>query len=245
MDEVSSRQQWFPAPAVRRALLPQVDELCDELAQAFEAPTTEASTAIDDSMSSATPLLPTSVTAAPDDPTAAQLLAPPTTLELAFATGSYPPARDLVPPPPRSCDTFVFVAGEGGPSGTLFGKNSDRPSDEEHEVVVFPAASHAPGSMVRCTYISIAQAEQTLRVVLSRPRWLWGCEMGANELGVVGGNEAVGTALAPDLDAGPTPRLLGMDLLRLALERGRSAHEAAQVRLAPAAPRRVNAPRSP
>ena len=33
-------------------------------------------------------------------------------------------------PPPQSCDTFVYVV-QG--SGTLFGKNSDRPSDEHHE----------------------------------------------------------------------------------------------------------------
>ena len=44
-------------------------------------------------------------------------------------------------PPPRSCDTFVCVrAGTGGvgPACTLFGKNSDRPSDEAHEVVYYP-----------------------------------------------------------------------------------------------------------
>ena len=44
-------------------------------------------------------------------------------------------------PPPRSCDTFVCVrAGTGGvgPACTLFGKNSDRPSEEAHEVVYYP-----------------------------------------------------------------------------------------------------------
>lgn len=60
-------------------------------------------------------------------------------------------------------------------------------------------------------------------MILSRPAWLWGCEMGANEHGVVGGNEAVTTLLAAEL--GDEPRLLGMDLLRLALERGRTARE--------------------
>ena len=34
-------------------------------------------------------------------------------------------------PPRRSCDTFVIV----GPELTVFGKNSDRPAEEEHEVV--------------------------------------------------------------------------------------------------------------
>ena len=49
--------------------------------------------------------------------------------------------------------------------------------------------------------------------------------MGANEHGVVGGNEAVHSELAGEL--GTEARLLGMDLLRLALERGRTAREAA------------------
>ena len=96
-------------------------------------------------------------------------------------------------PPPRTCDTFVYDAGHGGPTCTRFGKNSDKPAEEEHEVVVFPAATHAAGATVRCTHIAIPQASSTLAVVLSRPAWLWGCEMGANECGVVGGNEAVST----------------------------------------------------
>ena len=133
-------------------------------------------------------------------------------------------------PPPRSCDTFVFVGGGGrvgAPAHTLFGKNSDRPSDEAHEVIYVPARTYAPGAKVRCTHIEIAQSERTHAVVLSRPAWLWGCEMGANEHGVVGGNEAVHSLLASEL--GTEPRLLGMDLLRLALERSESAREAVEV----------------
>ena len=133
-------------------------------------------------------------------------------------------------PPPRSCDTLVYVRAEPGGIGplcTLFGKNSDRPSDEVHEVIHVPAATHAEGATVRCTHIEIPQASQTHAVVLSRPAWLWGCEMGANEFGVVGGNEAVHSLLASEL--GSTPRLLGMDLLRLALERGATAADAARI----------------
>ena len=114
-----------------------------------------------------------------------------------------------------------------GPAHTLFGKNSDRPSDEVHEVVAFPRTTHAAGSMVRCTHIEIPQVAETLAVVLSRPAWLWGCEMGANEHSVVGGNEAVHSLLAGTL--GREPRLLGMDLLRLALERGATARDAARI----------------
>ena len=56
---------------------------------------------------------------------------------------------------------------------------------------------------------------------------MWGCEIGANEHGVVGGNEAVSSLLSDEL--GDEMRLLGMDLLRLALERGGTANEAVQV----------------
>ena len=133
-------------------------------------------------------------------------------------------------PPPRSCDTFVFVRGNpetGAPPCTLFGKNADRPSEESHEVVYYPAQKHESSATVKCTHVVIPQAASTLAVALSKPAWMWGCEMGANENGVVGGNEAINSQLYHEL--GSEHRLLGMDLLRLALERGRTAREAVRV----------------
>lgn len=56
--------------------------------------------------------------------------------------------------------------------------------------------------------------------------------MGANEAGVVGGNEAIQTLLADELispNGTPSKSLLGMDILRLALERGTSAKHAIEV----------------
>ena len=66
--------------------------------------------------------------------------------------------------------------------------------------------------------------EETFEVVPSSPHWLWGGEMGANEWGVAIGNEAV-FAKEPAEEKG----LLGMDLIRLALERARTAKEAMEV----------------
>ncbi|CDW58538.1 hypothetical protein TTRE_0000685701 [Trichuris trichiura] len=110
------------------------------------------------------------------------------------------------------CDTFVVLPPYTEHGFVIFGKNSDRPSAEVQEIVYIPSAQHEKGSKLLCTYIEIEQVEKTNAVVLSKPAWMWGAEMGANEFGVVVGNEAVWTKLRAGEAA--TERLLGMDLLR-------------------------------
>ncbi|XP_042330325.1 secernin-2 isoform X1 [Sceloporus undulatus] len=127
--------------------------------------------------------------------------------------------------PPSSCDCFVSLPPASAAREVIFGKNSDRPKDEVQEVVYFPAECHAKGTKVQCTYIEVDQVERTHAVILSRPAWLWGAEMGANEHGVCIGNEGVWTKES----VGEEEALLGMDLVRLGLERGTTAHEALQV----------------
>lgn len=107
----------------------------------------------------------------------------------------------------------------------LFAKNSDRERNEAQALEFKPAAEHAPGESVLCTYIAIPQARRTYACLISRPFWMWGAEMGANEHGVVIGNEAMHAVIAPS----ETLALTGMDLLRLALERAASAAEALEV----------------
>ncbi|ODU56704.1 MAG: hypothetical protein ABS99_05620 [Acetobacteraceae bacterium SCN 69-10] len=108
---------------------------------------------------------------------------------------------------------------------TLFAKNSDRERNEAQFLELLPARDYGRGATLRCTYIAIPQAARTHAVLLSRPCWIWGAEMGANEHGVVIGNEAVHPRAKPQR----RPALLGMDLLRLGLERAASAAEAVEV----------------
>ena len=123
------------------------------------------------------------------------------------------------------CDTIVALPGSSGDRITLFGKNSDRERNEAQTVEIFPRADHAPGAELACTYITIPQVRHTHAVLLCRPFWMWGAEMGANEHGVVIGNEAVHARTPPQEEKA----LIGMDLLRLALERATTAAEAVEV----------------
>ncbi|MFC5176233.1 carcinine hydrolase/isopenicillin-N N-acyltransferase family protein [Nocardioides taihuensis] len=120
------------------------------------------------------------------------------------------------------CDTLVSLTGDG----VLLAKNSDRDPNEAQVLRWYPAATHDE-ARVRCTWSEVDQVPRTHAVLLSQPWWMWGAEMGANEHGVAIGNEAVFTRGAGK-ERGASP-LLGMDLLRLALERARTADEAVGV----------------
>ena len=122
------------------------------------------------------------------------------------------------------CDTFVALSNSTRDGSIIFGKNSDRPDSEVQLITYNPNSKYSKGEELQCTYISIPQASETAAVILSQPWWMWGAEMGANEHSVVIGNEAVNT-LEPLRRTG----LLGMDLLRLGLERGKSAKEALNI----------------
>jgi len=122
------------------------------------------------------------------------------------------------------CDTIIATADVTKDGVAIFGKNSDREPNEAHFIEQHPAADFAAGNRVKCTYIEIPQATHTHAVVLAKPFWIWGAEMGANEHGLVIGNEALFTKI-PYAKNG----LLGMDLLRLTLERATTASEGVKV----------------
>jgi len=120
------------------------------------------------------------------------------------------------------CDTFVALGTATRDGSVIFGKNSDREPNEAHQLVIIPRAKHPVNGEVSCTYVSIPQVKETNAILLAKPFWIWGAEMGANEHGVVIGNEAVFTKVPYE----KKPGLIGMDFLRLALERTASASEA-------------------
>lgn len=120
------------------------------------------------------------------------------------------------------CDTLVSLRADG----VLFAKNSDRDVNEAQVLRWYDAAEHPAGSEVTTTWSRVPQVPRTHAVLLSQPWWMWGAEIGANEHGVVIGNEAVFTRRTGDDGTGA---LLGMDLLRLALERATSAADAVGV----------------
>ncbi|MBK7720861.1 MAG: hypothetical protein IPI32_01190 [Austwickia sp.] len=137
------------------------------------------------------------------------------------------------------CDTLVSIT----PDGLMFAKNSDRDPNEPQVLRWYPSVEHAPESTVKATWSRLPQVSRTRSVLLSQPWWMWGAEMGANDAGLVIGNEAVFTRNivgahagghdSPDGSPSSGPRheveLLGMDLLRLTLERAGTAHEAVGV----------------
>jgi hypothetical protein len=108
----------------------------------------------------------------------------------------------------------------------VFGKNSDRGCNEPNLTIFVPAAAHQEAS-VECTYISIPQVVSTNACVLVKPSWTWGAEMGINEFNVAIGNEAVFTK-----KINKKPALIGMDYVRLALERGKTSGECLNIMIA-------------
>jgi secernin len=123
------------------------------------------------------------------------------------------------------CDTFLALQTVTADGAVIFGKNSDREPNEAQALEYQPAQFFSDPQTVQCTYRAIPQVKETHAVLLCRPFWMWGAEMGANEKGVVIGNEAVFTRMPVDKGGG----LTGMDLLRLALERSASASQALEV----------------
>ena len=124
------------------------------------------------------------------------------------------------------CDTFVALPPFTAGKSVILGKSADCRVNEAHALVRYPRMQHQPGQLLRTTHIMIPQAPETFEILLSKSFWTWGGEIGINEHGVAIGNEAVFTTVMNDEKE---DGLITMDLLRLGLERAKSAREAAEV----------------
>jgi len=103
------------------------------------------------------------------------------------------------------CDTLIADAKVTNNNTAIFAKNSDRPPNEAQYLAWLPPRNYPGGEKVQCTYIKIPQAKETNAILLSKPFWMWGGEMGVNEHGLAIGNEAVFSKVP----ANKEPALLG------------------------------------
>ena len=124
----------------------------------------------------------------------------------------------------ESCDTMVALGGSTKSGNTVFAKNSDRPHDEPQPLIQIEAADYS-SEFSGTQFVDVPQAAHTYRHVGSKPYWCAGYEHGYNEHQVVIGNEALPSLL---LEASE-PKLVGMEVLRLGLERSKSGEEAVDV----------------
>ena len=133
------------------------------------------------------------------------------------------------------CDTWVALHDSTAQGIVLFAKNSDRLIFSSQPIVFKPRRSWEKGVKIDLGRISIPQVSLTYATLGSSPYWCWGYEEGINEYGVVIGNEGVFTkplreaVTSARAGKNPEPGPTGMDLLRLGLERGKTAREALEV----------------
>lgn len=133
------------------------------------------------------------------------------------------------------CDTWVALRDATASGNVILGKNSDRPIFDCQPLLFYPRREWPVDSSIDLAYLRLPQVRQTYATLGSSPYWCWGYEEGINEHSVAIGNEAIFTktyrtaAAAYRAGRKVPPGLLGMELVRLALERSRSAAEAVEV----------------
>lgn len=123
------------------------------------------------------------------------------------------------------CDVVCALGAATVSGRTILAKNSDRPPDEAQALEWFePRAELATAT----THLVIGPPADgaTLGFIASRPTWAWGVEHGVNVAGVAAGNETIFTTADPRPAA---DGLIGIDLVRLCLERSTTAAAGVEV----------------
>lgn len=123
------------------------------------------------------------------------------------------------------CDSFVALPPATANKAVILAKSADCQVNEAHAFLHVPAREHIVGEAIRATHLVIPQAEQTHEIFIGRSFWTYGAEIGFNEHGVAIGNEAVFTTLPRDEES---EGLMVIDMLRIGLERGKTAREAVE-----------------
>jgi len=121
-------------------------------------------------------------------------------------------------------DMLVALKEASANGNTLFAVNQYAASDTRRRVCRLPAQTVAPGEMIHTASFSVPQVRQTYAVLGVQPVGRSGLLHGVNEnhvaIGVTDWKSRMHCGSADD--AGP-------DLVRIALERGRSAHHAVDI----------------
>ena len=118
------------------------------------------------------------------------------------------------------CDMVVAVGPATENGHTLFGTNRHGVPGGGMALRLNPGRAFALGETVQTQVVALPQARQTFTVLGIQPLNTWGYQHGINEHEVVAGCAAWQSKLARD-----QPGLAGTDLVRLILERCRSARQ--------------------
>lgn len=122
-------------------------------------------------------------------------------------------------------DMVVALAHATAENQTLFGHNDNSPVQASPRTLVrTQGRTHATGEEIETPHLRLPQSRQTWSVLATRCGHRWGYQHGFNEHGLVVGVTSIHTKLVQ-----PEPGLTGPDLVRLALERANSAHQAVEV----------------
>jgi secernin len=119
------------------------------------------------------------------------------------------------------CDLVVALARATVDGQTLFGQNSHRPGGQGVPLRRTPGREYAADEKLHTPVGDLPQARQTFTVLGCRPEGWWGYTHGLNEHGLAAGCTGLRNKLRFR-----EPKLSGGDLVRLSLERCRSAQQA-------------------
>lgn len=111
------------------------------------------------------------------------------------------------------CDILIATPESTKDGDTIFAKNSDRPPNEA-QIIDIIKDREPRGLEASMTHIDFPEIGPLNDIIISRPWWMWGAEMGVNEHGLAVGNTAVFTKERYEKSG-----LTGMDLVRIILER--------------------------